>query len=110
MRRAARRDGNEPEIVAALRAAGASVSALNGDGIPDLLVGYRGETFLLEVKLPVGARGGARNGGGRSRPHRGGDGLKTEDQIRWWATWTGKPPVIVRTPEEALRAIGALNT
>ena len=42
-RRAARRDDNEAAIVEALRAVGASVEILgNGDGVPDLLVGYAG--------------------------------------------------------------------
>jgi hypothetical protein len=49
--RAARRDANEVAIVDALRACGASVRYVTqGDGIPDLLVGYNGYTILLEVK------------------------------------------------------------
>jgi hypothetical protein len=119
-RRAARRDSNEAAIVAALVEAGASVTRLKGDsetmasvfegpmrlhgGEPDLLVGYQGRTYHLEVKLPLGPRGGRRSGGS-TRPSAGGDGTLTEDQIAWWAAWRGTPPVIVRTPEEALRAI-----
>jgi hypothetical protein len=101
------RDSNEPEIVTALEAVGASVTRLGSKGVPDLLVGYRGETFLLEVKH-VDAKGKTvrRWSGGKKPDERG----LTEQQQTWWATWTGKPPVIVRTPEEALRAIGALNT
>jgi hypothetical protein len=52
------RDGNEAAIVDALRAAGATVTRLGDAGVPDLLVGYRGSTLLLEIKLPLGARGG----------------------------------------------------
>jgi hypothetical protein len=48
MRRAARRDDNEQEIVKALRKAGAHVAYL--DTPADLLVGYRGRTIILEVK------------------------------------------------------------
>lgn len=48
MRRAARRDDNEKEIVVALRKAGAYVSFL--DAPCDLLVGYKGRVILLEVK------------------------------------------------------------
>ena len=49
--RAARRDANETKIVDALRACGAVVRYVTqGDGIPDLLVGYKGYTILLEVK------------------------------------------------------------
>lgn len=106
-RRAARRDANEDEIVKALRAVGASVTMLSGvDGIPDLLVGHQGRTFLLEVKLPLGPNGGKR-GGGSTRPGQGGNGTLSADQLEWWAAWKGSLPVVVRTADEALRAIGA---
>jgi hypothetical protein len=54
MRRAARVDANQDEIVSALRSVGAAVQSLAavGRGVPDLLVGYRGELYLLEVKMP----------------------------------------------------------
>lgn len=108
-KRAARRDANEPAIVEALRAAGASVEIIGeGEGRPDLMVGYRGNTFHLEVKNPLGPRGG-KSGGGASRPGQGGDGVLTEAQRDWWAAWKGAPPVIVRTPAEALAAIGATS-
>ena len=47
MRRAARVDRNQAEIVVALRAGGASVQPLHavGKGVPDLLVGWRGKIF-----------------------------------------------------------------
>ena len=55
MRHAARVDGNQAEIVAALRALGASVFVLK---LPvDLLVGYAGKTALVEVKDPTSAYG-----------------------------------------------------
>ena len=48
MRRAARVDANQIQIVSALRAAGAYVWII---GLPvDLLVGYKGHTFLVEIK------------------------------------------------------------
>ena len=51
MRRANRIDANQNEIVDALRAAGAVVRIISqGEGIPDLLVGYNGYTILMEVK------------------------------------------------------------
>ena len=52
MRRRARVDHNQQEIVGALRALGAQVKSLHrfGDGLPDLLVKYRGHLFLVEVK------------------------------------------------------------
>ena len=105
-RRAARRDTNEAEIVAALRAAGASVLFLAIKGAGDLLVGYQGINLLLETKRPKGPRGGL-NGGGSTRPGQGGNGTLTAEQIAFRAEWKGAPPVIVRTVDEALAAIGA---
>lgn len=50
MRRAARRDDNEQDIIASLRMAGAYVKVVNDEGAYDLLVWYNGHTLLLEVK------------------------------------------------------------
>ena len=51
MRRANRVDYNQSVIVESLRKAGAYVRIVTmGDGVPDLLVGYKGFTLLLEVK------------------------------------------------------------
>ena len=50
MRRAARRDAGEDQVVSALQACGAYVKKINGSGEFDLLVWYRGHTLLLEVK------------------------------------------------------------
>ena len=55
MRRAARRDANEKEVIAALREAGAFVKAVNDEGLFDLIVGYIGPSgrehaLFLEVK------------------------------------------------------------
>lgn len=55
MRRAARRDDNEKEIVSAMREAGAYVKVINDEGLFDLLVAYTGpsgfeHTLLIEVK------------------------------------------------------------
>ena len=45
-------DANQAAIVKALREHGASVELLHeaGRGVPDLLVGYRGRNYLIEVK------------------------------------------------------------
>lgn len=102
MRRAARRDTNEGPIVEALRAAGASVTII-GEPV-DLIVGYLGTTTLMEVKKPKGPRGGSSSARATSR---GGDGTYTRAQLEWRASWKGAPPVTVRTPAEALAAIGA---
>lgn len=52
MRRAAKIDENQAQIVSALRRMGATVASLAsvGNGVPDLLVGYRGVNHLMEVK------------------------------------------------------------
>lgn len=95
---ARQRDKNEPEIVKALLTAGAAIQKLDGTGVPDLLVGYAGQLFLIEVKNPD-AKGGGR--------YNTGDGCLTEAQTKWWANWKGRPPVIVYDPAQALSAIGA---
>jgi hypothetical protein len=93
-RYAKRRDPNEPEIVAALRAAGAVVWLL--DQPLDLLVSHpRAGTVLIEVKSPEGPRGGK---------SRSGQGLN-KNQREFVATWPGKWGMAT-TAEEALAVIG----
>lgn len=94
MRRAAKIDANQPEIVRELSARGASVQSLSGvgAGVPDLLVGYRGVTYLLEVK------DGAKPPSAREL---------TLEQIDWHVEWRGGPCVVVNSADEALAAIGA---
>lgn len=91
MRRAAKVDANQTEIVEALRKIGASVQPLHavGQGCPDLLVGWRGIVSLLEVKdgsKPPSAR------------------KLTEDQVKWHAEWRGQVAV-VENVEQAIEAI-----
>ncbi len=57
MRRAAKRDVSEPEIVSALIQCGFSVYRLNQP--VDLLVGFRGKNFLVECK--TGTKGYAKD-------------------------------------------------
>jgi hypothetical protein len=84
--RAAKIDRNQPEIVKALRDAGATVQILStvGKGCPDLLVGYNEVNYLLEVKYE--------------------DGKLTPDQRVFHSQWNGKVH-IVRTSQEAIRLI-----
>ena len=91
--RNAKVDANQTQIVSALRAAGASVQSLApiGKGCPDILVGYQGVTYTLELK------------DGRT-----GKDVK-ERQDKWHAEWRGRAVTIAKTPDEALRAIGALK-
>ena len=55
MRVRARVDRNQPEIVAALRKAGAVVHCTHqlGGGFPDLFCNFRGRIFGFEVKDPM---------------------------------------------------------
>ena len=87
---AKRIDANQHQIVADLRKAGCLVVSLAamGDGLPDLLVGYNGHNFLLEIKSATGKL--------------------TPDQKRWHLFWNGQIDV-VHNSTEALRAIGAVT-
>jgi len=91
MRRAARVDGNHPEVVAALRAIGASVADTSrvGSGFPDLVVGFRGRNWLVEVK------------NGRKMPSQR---RLTEDQAAFVAGWRGHW-IKVESAEEAVSTI-----
>lgn len=107
MRRAAKVDATQAQIVDALRAAGCKVLSLAamGGGVADLLVRtpprgdevdaliwhemFRVELFLLEVKNPKGR----------------GTSL-TPDQVKFHADW---PVTVITTPEEALAAVGIHN-
>jgi Holliday junction resolvase len=94
--RAARIDANHEQVVSALRAAGASVQSLAGvgKGVPDLLVGYQGQTLLLEIK------------DGRKLPSAR---LLTKDQLRWHGSWKGGALAVVDSPDAALRMIGVIK-
>jgi hypothetical protein len=88
MRHAARVDKNQQEIVSALRAAGACVWII---GLPvDLLVGYKGHTFLVEVK-----------DGPRKR--------LTALQDDFFKNWSGSTLARIDGSEAALRMIGVLK-
>lgn len=89
MRRAAKVDGTQAEIVKALRDAGCKVLSLAacGNGVPDLLVRTFGERlYLLEVKNPKG-RGTA----------------LTPDQVKFHVEW---PVSVVTCAEDAVVAVG----
>jgi hypothetical protein len=101
------RDAAEPAIVDALEAVGATVERLNSDarrGVPDLLVGYKGETLLMEVKNPEATRS-RRRSNGDVRTGKAGPTELSEGQERWHRTWRGGRPAVVRTPAEALAAL-----
>lgn len=94
MRRAARTDANQRDIVDALRSVGATVQPLHavGAGCPDILVGWRGTNYLIEIK----------------------DGDKPPSQRKltsaenaFHALWGGHV-AIVNNVNEALEEIGAI--
>ncbi len=104
MKYAKRRDTNERAIILALRRFGCAVSQLGDAGVPDLLVSRNGVLHILEVKLPLGPRGGLAH----SRTSSGGDGDLTAAQAKWWKEWIaagGKQPVVVRSAEEAMEVV-----
>lgn len=93
-RRAARVDANQKIIVKALRQSGATVEHLHavGSGCPDILVGYRGSNYLMEIK------------DGKKPP----SGRKlTPDQVEWHGAWRGQV-AIVKSVTEALSVIGVV--
>lgn len=87
MRRAARRDANERQVIDALRACGAYVKQINDEGLADLLVFYRGHTLILEVKdgdKPPSAR------------------ALTPAEAKFHDEWPGQNLYIVNSEHEAL--------
>jgi len=88
----ARIDTNHKEIVKALRDAGATVVSLAAmkHGCPDLLVGYAGETMLMEIK---------RNSKSRF----------TSDQLDFMGKWKGGAISRVDSVDAAIRALGIIK-
>jgi Holliday junction resolvase len=110
VRRAAKQDGNQAAIVAALRVRGVIVVDLSrlGFGVPDLLCGCHGRTALLEVKLPQsdyvagGIAGKTRRAVSDYDPQFG----FTPDEVEFHARWRGEPIVTVRSVGDALNVFG----
>jgi len=91
LRRAARVDANQTEIVKALRQIGCSVFSLSsvGHGVSDILVGFRHRNLLIEIKdgsKPPGAR------------------KLTPDQIIFRAEWRGQYDV-AESVEQAISIV-----
>jgi Holliday junction resolvase len=93
MRRAARIDDNQKEVVKALRKAGCRVLSLAAmhNGCPDLLVYRAGQLYLLEVK--DGDKFKSRQ---KLTPH----------QVQFHADW---PVSVVNSVDSALVAVGLKN-
>jgi Holliday junction resolvase len=85
-------DQNHREIVRALRQVpGVTVHSLHemGNGCPDLIVGYRGLSVLVEVKTEKGKLNAM--------------------QEDWHRRWTGSPVVIIRNDQDIETLITTLN-
>ena len=81
------RDDNEGDILKALEAIGCSVFRLD---VPcDLLCGYRGRTYILEVKNPDQPKSARK---------------KTKAQDKFFAEWNGQID-IVESAEQAIRIV-----
>lgn len=96
--RAKRIDANHSTLVRHFRRSGASVVDLStiGSGCPDLLIGFAGFDALVEIKRPVGARGGASHSD------------LNHLQRAFFADWRGHSPIVVRTEDEADALLDAL--
>lgn len=90
--RACRTDENQAGIVSDLRRIGASVwdASQVGNGFPDLIVAFRGQTHLFEVKNPKTKHGKA--------------GL-SKNQRRFADEWRGGPVYVVKTAAEAVNLL-----
>ncbi len=91
MRRIARIDANQPEIIKAFRALGATVhpTYMVGQGFPDIAVGYRGQNYLIEIK------------DGNKEPARR---KLTKDEKEWHDGWKGKV-IIIESVDDVLKLI-----
>lgn len=91
MKFAARKDANQDEIVSALRSIGATVTSVHqiGNGLPDVICGFRGKNYLLEIK------------DGNKPPSRR---RLTEDEKRWHKQWQGHVD-IVESVDDAINLI-----
>lgn len=83
----------QKDVVNKLRSMGATVVDLSavGKGMTDLLVGFDGQTILLEVKS-------------------GADKKFTPAQIKFFATWTGGMLARVNSVQEAEELLKSIET
>jgi hypothetical protein len=85
------RDSNHETISEALQWHGCIVADLAeaGGGVPDLLVGYRGIIFLVEVKSPVG--------------------VLSPKQRAFFDTWIEYPALVLRTVDDVRHVMEVLR-
>jgi Holliday junction resolvase len=91
--RAKRVDANQTEIVKALRKVGALVAITSslGNGFPDIVVGFRGRVYMIEIK------------DGRAPPSAQ---KLTEPEREFHSLWAGYVHVI-NSIDQALQLLGA---
>lgn len=98
MRRNARVDSNQPQIIKTFRAYGATVQLLHmvGKGCPDAIVGYAGVNLLVDSK-----------DGSKSPSKR----KLTEDEQLWHEQWKGQVCIVESEQDaiELMRKIEARN-
>lgn len=94
-RRAAKIDANQTIITDTLRRLGATVQHIHtvGKGCPDLLVGWRGQNLLVEIK------------DGDKAPSRR---QLTPDEQRWHEEWRGQV-VIVESIDDAVALLNRVD-
>jgi len=86
MRRQAKADNNQPEIVRAFRELGCSVQHLHavGQGCPDILIGKYGLNLLVEIK------------DGKNMPSKK---RLTQDEADWHRQWRGQVCIVESTKQ-----------
>jgi hypothetical protein len=91
MRRAARADGNQPQIVAAFRGLGCSWLDLHrvGEGCPDGLAGADGVDQLVEIKTP-------------------GEHMNA-DQKEFAFSWRGREVALIYTVEDVVNCVKVMR-
>lgn len=95
LRIAAKVDNNQAEIVRALRQVGCSVLlTFQLKNCFDILVGYRGRTFIMEIKDP-------------NQPPSKRKLTEGEEEFR--QKWRGSTYHIVETPDQAIAIVTAKN-
>ena len=96
MRRAARTDDNQQDIISEFRRLGCSVLDMSrlGEGTPDLLIGYAGQCMLVEVK------------NGKKPPSKR---VLTGPQIDFWMSWKANPRV-VKNLDDVAKTVNVLMT
>lgn len=86
MRRKSRTDSNQKELVNFAKDHGATVAHLHtlGKGIPDILIGYQGRNYLVEIKSE--------------------DGKLTSDEEVFFNNWRGDAAVVA-TKKDLIRLL-----